>query len=79
MPCGRPISATTIRCGTDYIEVPFFATKPSARGKGNGKALLYAIEDICRYASDLRPGRMRGVVTYVQVFGTVQDFTLLDG
>jgi len=49
MPYGRPISATTIRCGSCYVEVPFFATKQSARGKGYGKALLYAIEEICRF------------------------------
>lgn len=48
-PFGKPISAATVRSGNDYLEVPFFATKQSARGKGYGKALLYAIEDICRY------------------------------
>eukprot|EP00210_Caulerpa_lentillifera_P006028 g5761.t1 len=48
-PFGKPISAATIRSGNGYLEVPFFATKQSARGKGYGRALLYAIEDICRF------------------------------
>lgn len=44
MPKGKPISAALIRCGPDYIEVPFYATSDNYRGKGYGRCLLEAIE-----------------------------------
>ena len=45
----KPICAATIRVGPDWLEVPFYATQEHKRNRGNGKALLAAIEDICRY------------------------------
>ncbi|KAK9803295.1 hypothetical protein WJX72_009402 [[Myrmecia] bisecta] len=45
---GRPICAATIRLGTGYMEVPFFATMESRRNKGYGRAMLEAIEQIAR-------------------------------
>ncbi len=47
--CNRPICAATIRVGPSWIEVPFYATLESRRNKGNGRALLMAIEDMCRF------------------------------
>ena len=45
---GKAICAATIRCGRGYIEVPFFATKESRRGRGFGRCLLEAIEEVAR-------------------------------
>lgn len=45
---GRPISAATIRCGPGYLEIPFFATHDAKRGRGYGRALLEAVEDVAR-------------------------------
>jgi len=47
--CNRPICAATIRIGPSWIEVPFYATVESRRNKGNGRALLGAIEDMARH------------------------------
>jgi GNAT superfamily N-acetyltransferase len=47
--CNKPICAATIRIGPSWVEVPFYATQESRRNKGNGRALLMAVEDICRY------------------------------
>lgn len=47
--CNRPICAATIRIGPSWIEVPFYATLESRRNKGNGRALLGAIEDMARF------------------------------
>ncbi|PRW33111.1 RING FYVE PHD zinc finger [Chlorella sorokiniana] len=44
----KPICAATIRMGPSWMEVPFYATQESRRNKGHGRALLEAIEDICR-------------------------------
>ncbi|KAL6782775.1 hypothetical protein ACKKBG_A08095 [Auxenochlorella protothecoides x Auxenochlorella symbiontica] len=43
-----PICAATIRAGPGFLEVPFYATHESKRNKGYGRALLEAIEAICR-------------------------------
>ena len=47
--CNKPISAATVRIGPSWMEVPFYATQELRRNKGNGRALLEAIEDLCRY------------------------------
>lgn len=47
----KPICAATIRMGPSWLEVPFYATQESRRNKGHGRALLEAIEDICRALS----------------------------
>lgn len=44
----KPICAATIRMGPGFMEVPFYATQEARRNKGHGRALLEAIEDICR-------------------------------
>jgi GNAT superfamily N-acetyltransferase len=44
----KPISAATVRIGPGWLEVPFYATQETRRNRGNGRALLEAIEDICR-------------------------------
>ena len=50
---GKPYSAATIRTGYGgkpgkyWLEVPFFATAPSKRGRGYGRCLLDAIELVC--------------------------------
>jgi len=45
----KPICAATVRLGPTWVEVPFYATQELRRNKGNGRALLEAIEDICRW------------------------------
>eukprot|EP00803_Ostreobium_quekettii_P004104 evm.model.scf_1690.2 EVM.evm.TU.scf_1690.2 scf_1690:6450-10078(-) len=45
---GKPMSAATIRSGRGFLEVPFFATREGRRGKGFGRCLLEAIEDVAR-------------------------------
>eukprot|EP00803_Ostreobium_quekettii_P008373 evm.model.scf_648.7 EVM.evm.TU.scf_648.7 scf_648:57085-59284(+) len=45
---GKAVCAATIRCGRGYIEIPFFATKESRRGRGFGRCLLEAIEEVAR-------------------------------
>lgn len=53
----KALSAATIRTGFGgdpgkfWIEVPFFATAPTKRGRGFGKALLLAIEIVCNILS----------------------------
>lgn len=44
----RPVTAATIRAGRGYLEVPFFATVEHRKGQGFGRALLEAIEEVCR-------------------------------
>jgi GNAT superfamily N-acetyltransferase len=43
----KPVAAATIRVGQGYLEIPFFATSDSHRGKGYGRCLLEAIEQVC--------------------------------
>lgn len=45
----KPICAATVRIGPSWVEVPFYATQEVRRNKGNGRALLSAIEDLCRH------------------------------
>ena len=45
---GKPLSAATIRSGPDYLEVPFVATHEAKRGRGYGKCVVEAIEEIAR-------------------------------
>jgi GNAT superfamily N-acetyltransferase len=45
---GRPLSAATIRAGPGYLEVPFVATHENKRGRGFGRCLVEAIEEISR-------------------------------
>ena len=45
----KPICAATIRMGPGWLEVPFYATQETRRNRGNGRALLESIEDICRF------------------------------
>lgn len=45
---GKPLSAATIRTGPDYIEVPFVATHESKRGRGFGRCVVEAVEDVAR-------------------------------
>lgn len=47
-PGTRPLSAATIRAAPGYIEVPFVATHEGKRGRGFGRCVLEAIEDISR-------------------------------
>ncbi len=44
----KPICAATVRVGPGWLEVPFYATQEARRNKGHGRALLAAIEDVCR-------------------------------
>eukprot|EP00892_Ulva_mutabilis_P009549 jgi/Ulvmu1/6967/UM033_0024.1 len=44
----KPVAAATIRVGQGYLEIPFFATSDGHRGKGYGRCLLEAIEQIAR-------------------------------
>jgi len=44
----KPICAATVRLGPGWMEVPFYATQETRRNRGNGRALLEAIEDVCR-------------------------------
>lgn len=48
IPRGKPLTAATIRCGPNYLEVPFFATVDHRRGQGFGRILLEVIEEIAR-------------------------------
>lgn len=45
---GRPVSCATIRGTPDFLEIPFWATKPERRKQGYARALLRGIEDIAR-------------------------------
>lgn len=45
---GRPVSCATIRGTPDFLEIPFWATRPEKRRKGYARALLQGIEDIAR-------------------------------
>jgi GNAT superfamily N-acetyltransferase len=45
---GRPLSAATIRSGPGYLEVPFVATHENKRGRGFGRCVVEAIEDVAR-------------------------------
>jgi len=45
---GRPLTAATIRSGPGYLEVPFVATHENKRGRGFGRCIVEAIEDISR-------------------------------
>lgn len=45
---GKPLSAATIRTGPDYIEVPFVATHENKRGRGFGRCVVEAVEEIAR-------------------------------
>jgi len=45
---GRPLSAATIRSGPGYLEVPFVATHENKRGRGFGRCLVEAIEEVSR-------------------------------
>lgn len=47
--CNKPICAATVRIGPGWVEVPFYATQEVRRNKGNGRALLSAVEDLCRH------------------------------
>lgn len=47
--CNKPICAATVRIGPSWMEVPFYATQEVRRNKGNGRALLSAVEDLCRH------------------------------
>lgn len=40
--------------GQEFLEVPFFATREGRRGKGYGRCLLEAIEDIARACGAVR-------------------------
>ncbi|GMH45760.1 hypothetical protein BSKO_13723 [Bryopsis sp. KO-2023] len=51
---GKPVSAATVRCGQGFLEVPFFATREARRGKGYGRCLLEAIEDVARACGAVR-------------------------
>lgn len=42
----KPVAAATIRVGLGYIEIPFFATGDSHRGKGYCRCLLESIEQV---------------------------------
>lgn len=44
----KPVCAATVRIGPGWLEVPFYATQEHRRNKGHGRALLEAIEDLCR-------------------------------
>ena len=45
---GKPISAATIRAGSTFLEVPFVATHETRKGRGYGRCLMEAIEDVAR-------------------------------
>lgn len=45
---GAPLCAATIRVGAGFLEVPFYATHEAKRNRGHGRALLEAIECVCR-------------------------------
>lgn len=47
----KPICAATFRLGPGFMEVPFYATQETRRNKGHGRALLEAVESICRSLS----------------------------
>ncbi len=44
----KALSAATIRAGPDYLEVPFVATHETKRGRGSGRCVLEAMEDVAR-------------------------------
>lgn len=45
---GKPLTSATIRTGPGYIEVPFVATHENKRGRGFGRCILEAIEEVAR-------------------------------
>eukprot|EP00891_Asterochloris_glomerata_P002444 jgi/Astpho2/2444/fgenesh1_pg.00044_%23_64_t len=45
---GKATCAATIRVGLGYLEVPFVATMEARRGKGHGRALVEAVEEVAR-------------------------------
>jgi GNAT superfamily N-acetyltransferase len=45
---GRPLTAATIRAGPGYLEVPFVATHETKRGRGFGRCVVEAIEEVAR-------------------------------
>lgn len=45
---GKPLTAATIRTGPGYIEVPFVATHENKRGRGFGRCVVEAVEEIAR-------------------------------
>eukprot|EP00879_Flechtneria_rotunda_P028432 GHRR01030541.1.p1 GENE.GHRR01030541.1~~GHRR01030541.1.p1 ORF type:complete len:160 (+),score=56.36 GHRR01030541.1:1261-1740(+) len=45
---GKPVTAATIRTGPGYIEVPFVATHENKRGRGFGRCIVEAIEEVAR-------------------------------
>ncbi|KAF8069455.1 hypothetical protein HT031_001571 [Scenedesmus sp. PABB004] len=45
---GKPLSAATIRTGPGYIEVPFVATHENKRGRGFGRCVVEAVEEVAR-------------------------------
>jgi hypothetical protein len=44
----KPIVAATIRAGSGYMEIPFFATTDRRKAKGFGRCLKEAIEEVAR-------------------------------
>lgn len=44
----KPVCAATIRAGPGYLEVPFVATHEAKRGRGYGRCMVEAIEDLAR-------------------------------
>ncbi|KAI8464587.1 MAG: hypothetical protein J3K34DRAFT_113160 [Monoraphidium minutum] len=44
----RPLTAATIRAGPGYLEVPFVATHENKRGRGFGRCVVEAVEDVGR-------------------------------
>lgn len=45
---GKPLTSATIRTGPGYIEVPFVATHENKRGRGYGRCVVEAIEEVAR-------------------------------
>lgn len=45
---GKPLSTATIRAGPNFLEIPFVATQETKKGRGYGRCLLEAIEQIAR-------------------------------
>jgi len=44
----KPIVAATIRAGSGFIEIPFFATISNRKAKGFGRCLQEAIEEVAK-------------------------------
>eukprot|EP00878_Enallax_costatus_P011733 GHUV01012249.1.p1 GENE.GHUV01012249.1~~GHUV01012249.1.p1 ORF type:complete len:353 (+),score=103.53 GHUV01012249.1:1564-2622(+) len=45
---GKPLTSATIRTGPGYMEVPFVATHENKRGRGFGRCIVEAIEEVAR-------------------------------